>query len=158
MKREIDEIVEKYSDMLYRIAYLNLKVPTDAEDIVQEVFLRYIINSKEFNDEEHEKNWLIRVTLNLCKNLSKSGWIKHTVPIDNECLQIECEENHNELEELDNLKDIYKNVVQLFYYEDLSVESISKILNISEANVRTRLNRARQELKQEIERGDSFYG
>lgn len=157
MKKEINEIVEKYAETIYRIAYLILKSKSDAEDIVQDVLVKYMINTKEFACEEHERNWLVRVTLNLCKNLTTSAWRRHTVPIDEECLNLEVEDKIELFDGLNKLKENSRIVVQLFYYEDLSVEKISKILNISETNVRARLSRARKELKKVLEKQKESY-
>lgn len=158
MKKDMDEIIEKYTKMIYRIAYIYLKNVGDAEDIVQEVFIKYFMNDKEFIDEEHEKNWIIRVTVNLCKNVSVSGWRKHVVPLESKYLELQTEEQHRMLEHLERLNKKYRIVVQLFYYEDLSIERISKILGITESNVKTRLNRARKVLKEDIEKGEILYG
>lgn len=157
MKKDMDEIIDKYTKMIYRIAYIYLKNVGDAEDIVQEVLIKYFMNDKEFNDEEHEKNWIIRVTVNLCKNIKLSGWRKHVVPLENKYLELQTEEQYRIFEHLDHLKKKYRIVVQLFYYEDLSIERISKILGITESNVKTRLNRARKDLKEDIEKGDNLY-
>ena len=158
MKNEIDEIVDKYGKMIYRIAYIYLKSKTDAEDITQEVFLKYMMNKKPFKDEEHRKNWILKVTVHLCINLRKSAWKRNTVPLNDDTLELQTEEQYKIFYDLDCLDEKYKMVVQLFYFEDLSTENISKILGISESNVRTRLNRARNELKRDFEKGEFLYG
>ena len=158
MKNEVNDIVDKYAKMIYRIAYINLKSKVDAEDIVQEVLIKCIMNKKPFKDEEHRKNWIIKVTLNLCINLRKSAWKRKIVPLKKDTLDLQTEEQYKILYDLDCLPEKYKIVVQLFYFEDLSIERISKILGISESNVRTRLNRARNELKRDFEKGDVSYG
>ena len=153
MEKDVDEVITKYKELIYRIAYINLKIIADAEDVTQDVLEKYVKNTKKFKDKEHERNWLIRVTLNQCKNLSKSAWKRYTVPIDeNLCLKLQTEEQEDIFEDLDYLEEKYKQVVQLFYYEDLSIATISKILNISEANVRTRLKRAKEKIKIRKER------
>lgn len=158
MEREIDEIIEKYAKMIYRIAYIYLKSKVDAEDIVQDVFEKYVKYHKSFKDENHRKNWILQVTVHLCINLNKSAWKRKVVPLVDDSLVLDTEEQYKILDELDSLSEKYRMVVQLFYFEDLSVEDISKALKISESNVKTRLNRARNELKTKFEKGDLLYG
>ena len=158
MKNEIDEIIDKYAKIIYRVAYIYLKSKTDAEDIVQEFFIKYMMNNKPFNDENHRKNWIMRVTVQLCINLSKSAWKKNVVSLDYETIDLQTEEQYKILYDLDCLSKNYKMVVQLFYFEDFSIEEISKILGISESNVKTRLNRARNELKRDFEKGERLNG
>lgn len=156
MKRDINEIVDEYGQDLFKIAYVKLKSETDAEDIVQEVFYKYIKYPLEFKNLEQEKHWLFKVTVNLCKNLLKSGWKTRTVPFEEEYLKLQYEEQYNVLEEVQKLDYKYRGVVQLFYFEQLNTKQISKILKISESNARVRLNRARKDLKLEIERGEAL--
>lgn len=158
MEKEIDEIIEKYTKMIYRIAYIYLKSKVDAEDIVQDVFEKYVKHNKSFKDENHRKNWILQVTVHLCINLKKSAWKRKVVPLVDDTLVLDTEEQYKILDELDSLSEKYRMVVQLFYFEDLSVEDISKALKISESNVKTRLNRARNELKTKFEKGDLLYG
>ena len=157
MRRNIDEVIKRYKGLIYRTAYLNLKVKSYKEDVFQDIIIKYLTKKKDFENEKHEKNWIYRTTINHCMNLSKTAWIRYTAPIEIEKLELKTEEEYRRLEELDKLSPKYKSVVQLYYYEDLSVEQISQILNISEETVRTRLYRARKELKIEIERGDELY-
>lgn len=159
MKNEVNEIVDKYAKTLYRIAYINLKSKTDAEDVVQDVFIKYMMNKKNFVDENHKKNWLIRVTLNLCFNVKKSAWKRKVIPMDvDNLIDLETEEQYRIFNDLDSLPEKYKVVVQLHYFEDLSVETISNILGISESNVKVRLFRAREMLKKDYEKGEVSYG
>lgn len=162
MENDVGKIVEKYVDMIYRVAYINLKSKTDAEDITQEVLMKYLMNTKKFINEEHERNWIVKVTLNLCKNFKMSAWNRRVISIEEANIEFETAEQTRIFEELDSLKEKYRIVVQLFYFEDLPIETISKILGISKQNVKTRLNRARNELKKELgndmKKGEIFYG
>lgn len=159
MKNEVNEVVDKYAKMLYRIAYINLKSKSDAEDIVQDVFLKYLLNKKPFADENHRRNWLIRITLNLCSNLRKSAWKRKVVHLDVDSLiDFETEEQNRIFYDLDFLPEKYKVVVQLHYFEDLSIETISNILGISESNVKVRLFRAREMLREDYKKGEISYG
>ena len=160
-KIELDfkEIVNKYADMIYNIAIRYLGNKEDAEDIVQEVFLKYvkIIKEKcEFNNEEHIKHWLIRVTLNLCNNEISSARHSKTLSLSD----FKCVESNNNDSSYINYKYVlnklnkkYKSVFELFYIEDLKISDISRILNITEANVKTRLKRARDKLRKICKEG-----
>lgn len=139
-------IIKEYDSMLYHISLGYLRNKEDAEDVVQEVFLKYVkyvLDEKPFTDKKHEKHWLIRVTINLCctelKNTKKN---KKSDNDNNNILK-----NNALFDEIQKLNDNYKNVVILHYLEEFKLSEIGEILNISEDNVKTRLKRARQKLK-----------
>lgn len=153
------KLVYNYTDMLYRIAMGYLRNNEDSEDIVQEAFiqyLKYVKSGKKFKDEEHEKCWLIRVTMNLSCNKLKCGKQIQNVPFDDDSVQpIQLyDQDMYLLEDINKLKDKYKAVFELFYLKDLKVSQISRILNISEAAVKTRLKRAREHLKEILQNED----
>lgn len=153
------KLVYNYTDMLYRIAMGYLRNNEDSEDIVQETFfqyLKYVKSGKNFKDEEHEKCWLIRVTINLSCNKLKYGRQIQNIPFDDESVQQIPLYNQDMylLEDINKLKDKYKSVFELFYLKDLKVSQISRILNISEAAVKTRLKRAREYLKEILQNDD----
>lgn len=149
---------EKYSAMLYKISFLYTADRSDSEDVMQEVFIKYLYKSPQFKDENHEKAWLIRVTKNLCLDLKKSKK-NHNLPLDyrdeGETINIADDSYMDVRQCLLNLDDKYKMVVYLYYYEDYSVSQIAKCLKLSVSNVKSRLKRARDILKIELE--DSFY-
>lgn len=148
-----EKIVNTYADMLLRISYQNLKNKNEAEDVVQDTFLQYVKNKKEFESEEHLKAWLIRTTINDCKNKNKLAYFRREVPIDN----IEYAFNREEQEvmsELSQLDAKYKNVLYLYYYEEFSLKEIGNILNKSISTVGCWLQRGRKKLKIELERND----
>ena len=153
-QRTSDNFSEKYSlysDMVFRICMVFLGNKEDVEEAMQESFLRLVYKSPQFNDEEHEKAWLIRVTTNICKDMLRSVWHKRVVKMD----YIEnCYENTSDIhimEEIFNLPIKYKAVIYLFYFEDYSVKAISEILKITESAVKMRLKRGRDILKIELE-------
>lgn len=152
MDEDLQKIIDKYAETIYRIAFEYLRIKSDAEDIVQEVLIKYMLNKKKFKDENHERNWIIRVTSNYSNNLKKSGWKRYTIPI-NEDLRLEYEYQYEIFGYLDLLKDKYRSVVQLYYFQDISIKQISKILDISEDSVKTRLKRARKMMKKIINEG-----
>lgn len=148
MKTNSEEEIslQAYSEMIYRIAYTILNSKSDAEDILQEVLIKYVTTNKKFKDEEYKKNWLIRVTLNMSYNLKQSAWKRRTVPLENE-IKFEYKYQNEIFDVIEKLDSKYKEVVCLYYYEDIPIKNISKILKISEDNVRKRLSRARKKLE-----------
>ena len=149
---EIDRVVDTYSHLVYNVAFANLKNRHDADDVFQEVFLKYIKADKEFESEEHRKAWLIRVTINCCKTFFTSSWQK-SVGLD-ECGEIAVNCDSTDSNELMNavlrLPPKLKNAVLLFYYENMSVKEIADALKTSEGSVKTRLSRARDALRSEL--------
>ena len=146
------EIIEKYSDMVYRMAYSMVKNRFDAEDIHQEVFMKYLKKTPVFENTDHEKAWFLRVTVNHCKNLWKSAWIQRVIGMEEHGMSAEQEDVHDEL--IDMVKKLpqkYRAVIHLFYYEELSVEEIGKVLGEKPSTVRTQLTRARSKLKELLE-------
>lgn len=144
-REQIDAVVETYSDMIIRIAYHNLRNQADAEDVAQEVFLK-LMREEEFEDEGHRKAWLIRVTINLCKDMNKQAWNRKTEGLI-ETWEPFSNEQQRVLEELWELPKNYRNVVYLYYYEELTVSEIAKILKRKENTVSSWLTRARKKLK-----------
>ena len=127
-KNEVIISLNKYSNMVFRLAFARTKNNHDANDIMQEVFLRYMKNKKEFKDEEHKKAWLIKTTINCSKTLLTSAWFRKTTSL--------------------KLSKKYRTVIHLFYYEDMSIAEISSLLNVKESTIKSQLNRARNKLKE----------
>lgn len=146
------EIIEKYSNMVYRMAFSLVKCREDAEDIHQEVFMRYLKKKPAFENGVHEKAWFLRVTMNLCKNFWNSTWIQRVIGLAEGDASEQKEDVHDEL--IDTVKKLpqkYRAVIHLFYYEDLSIEEISEVLGEKPSTVRTQLTRARRKLKELLE-------
>lgn len=152
MRLDTEVLVNKYKDNLFCIAFNVCKNTADAEDILQDVFLQYHISQKQFENEEHIKAWLIRVTINKAKNITKSFWRKNAVPLEEfmDTLRFETKEAESLFHEVMKLSDKYRPVIHLFYYEDYTIAEIARILHISESNVKVRLNRARTKLKEAL--------
>lgn len=123
----LENVIKNYSNMVYKLAFSQTRNKYDADDIFQEVFLRYMSKKPTFHTEEHRKAWFIRVTINCCKKIWTSSWYKKTVPLD-ETIVFEMEEENYLHKELQKLPIKYRAVIHLFYYEDLSIEEISNIL------------------------------
>lgn len=148
---ELKDIFERQHKRVYRIAMLMLNNVSDAEDAVQNVFLKYIEKGSSFEDIEHEKAWFITVTRNYCKDQLKNFW-KRNVDMGDIPEQIQEEEQDNELlEHIMKLPDKYKEVIYLFYYEDYSIKDMSKILDRKESTIQTQLKTARDKLKKVIQ-------
>ncbi len=148
-------MVEKYFDTVYRLALARTQETHRADDIVQDVFLKYINTDKIFESEEHIKAWLIRVTINCTKSLFTSSWHKKTVPLTDE-LTFEIPEQEDIYFAVAKLPQKYRTVIHLFYYEDLSVKQISKYLNMKETTVKSQLHRGREMLKTILEGRSDF--
>ena len=138
----VDEILDTYGRMVYRLAYARTKNRYDADDVMQEVFLRYIRSGKEFADEEHRRAWLIRATINCSKTLLDT-------------LTTELEEKSEVYYAVMDLPVKYRTVIHLYYYEDLSVSQISGLLKTKETTVKSQLHRARSLLKETL-KGELF--
>lgn len=149
---DIDVIVDKYADMVYRIALTQMKTVHDAQDIFQEVFLRLVKNIDTIQNEEHLKSWLIRVTLNCSKTNLTSAWRRHTQPLEEEQNNIafESKEQLDLYEHIQKLPKKYRTVLYLFYYEELSIKEICKITGQKENTIKSQLSRARGMLKEQL--------
>ena len=151
----VNEVIDKYSDMVYRLALAQTKNKHDAEDLFQEVFLRYIAKPRTFESEEHRKAWLIRVTINRSRSFW-AAWFRKTETLD-ESLVAETKAEDDISEYLALLPQKYRPVIHLFYYEEMSVKEIGEILDAKESTVRTWLTRARSILGEKL-RGGSLNG
>lgn len=153
---ELGQVMDQYSAMVYRMAYSHLRSRADAEDISQEVFLRYYQKRPRFESEEHRKAWLLRVTINRARTYVTSAWFRRTVPLE-EAVTFPQEEQQQLDEALGQLSPGDRTLLHLFYFEELSIREISQLLHRKESTVRTQLTRARQRLKT-ILKGDAYEG
>lgn len=151
-EKYMKEILDKYSDMVYRIALTRCRNKENAEDVFQDVFVKFSEKLPKFENEEHEKAWFIRVTLNLTKNLLTANWNTKVVGLD-EDIMVENEETSDIYSAVMALPDNYRMVIYLLYYEGYKVKEIANILNTNENTIKTWLMRAREILKKNIEGG-----
>ena len=151
-KQQFLEAVRQYQDMVYRIALHQTGNPPDGEDAVQEVFLRLLTSKKPPEGEEHLRRWLIRVTVNYCRDLLKSPWRKRRVSLETlpEEPVFQQPEEAELYREVMKLPEKYRTVLELFYYEELSVREIGEVLGVRETLVTTRLSRARARLREQL--------
>ena len=145
----IELLVETHSDSMLKAAYALLKNRDDAEDAVQEAFMKFMEKQPRFNDDEHAKAWLLRVTINLSKNTLKASWRKNKSETEEALYQ----ENQSDevLSCVMRLEENYRTVIHLYYYEGYSIKEIASILKLPSATVGTRLKRGRAKLKKMLE-------
>ena len=148
----VNRAIENYASTVKRICFIHLKNEADTEDICQTVFLKYAMNDKVFDSEAHEKAWIIRVTINACKDLLKSFFRKHTVSLDAYVEQGGVvDAAHSEvLEAVLALPEKYRRVIYLHYYEGYPAAEIAEILRINVNTVYTQLTRAKTLLRDEL--------
>ncbi len=140
-------LAQRYAQMVYRMAYARTGSKTDAEDVVQEVFLRLVRARPSFRDEEHGKAWLLRVAANCTNDLFRLPWRKREEPLRPSMAAEEGPEPSGVLEAVLALPEKYRLVVHLYYYEELSTAEIGRIIGRSEGAVRSRLFRAKRMLR-----------
>ena len=153
-----EEVIERYADMVYRIALLQVKTQMDADDIFQEVFIRLVSHIHKLQNWEHVKAWLIKVTINCSRKHFSRYAVRNVFPME-EVTEIAMTENGFNAVEGDgpvtaavkNLPVKYRNIVHLFYYEELSVAEIAMITKQKETTVKSQLFRAREMLKGMLE-------
>jgi RNA polymerase sigma-70 factor (ECF subfamily) len=148
------EKYKKYADMLFKLAMTYFYNRHDAEDILQETFIKLIYKAPGFIDSEHEKRWLIRITINGCKDRLKNYYSKNTVPIEETELSTDDETDNEDKYLYESIKKLPSKihiVIYLFYYAGYDVNEISKILKIGKSAVKMRLKRGREMLKLEME-------
>ena len=157
-KERLEQIFRDYYQLIYRVAFSQVKNHADAEDITQEVFLKIIRHDMRYQSMEHERAWIVRVTINLCRDLLKSKWHKTSVSMVevSEAQRGTCE-NFTEIQDdmmwaVLQLPEKYRNCLYLFYYEDYSIKEIAQSLEMPENTVKTNLKRGRQALKEFLEK------
>lgn len=151
-EEEAARAIERYGDMVRRLCLVHLKNPADTEDIFQNVFLKYVLSPVVFESPEHEKAWLIRVTLNACRDLVKSFFRSRTVSLE-ELLDQPApllEEHREVLEAVLALPRKYRDAVYLHYYEGYTAAEIGKLLGKNTNTVYTLLTRAREQLRKTL--------
>ena len=152
-KQEYERIVRVYIDDVFRTALACCRNRSEAEDAVQNTFLKLMTSAPNFTDEEHIRRWLIRVAVNESKNFLKSAWrrnVSYLDELENEPVR-DSSRDDGLLDVIGSLPVKYSSVLHLFYYEGYRCSEIAELLHISESNVQTRLMRARNMLKKQLE-------
>ena len=143
-----EEEIRRYAAMVYRLALARAGNSADAEDIFQEVFLRYVSKAPTFTSEEHRKAWLLRVTVNCARKLHAAPWRRLTEPLSDLLAAPEPEES-GLWDALQRLRPEDRTVLHLYYYEELSTGEIARLLGCRPGTVRSRLTRARERLREQ---------
>lgn len=161
----LEDVILRHKDMVYRLAMLRMKNRSDADDVFQNVFVRYVRHAAQLTSEEHIRAWLIRVTINCCNSLYADAYRKRAVPYMDETAADDdtlpapdaalCAEDDYGVEgdgasvvdAVKRLPPAYRDVIYLFYFEELSVRQIAQTLRVTEGAVKTRLSRARDMLR-----------
>lgn len=149
MKPPLEQVMRQHETGVYAAAYSLLKNKQDAEDVVQETFLKYYSRSREFASSEHLRAWLLRLAINRAKDILRAASRKNTVPLEDDPqeLAFPLPESRGLFEAVLALPEQYRTVIHLFYYEDYSVQEIARILRLTKQAVKTRLFRGRQMLR-----------
>ncbi len=141
----------QYSTMLYRLAMIYLGNAYDAEEALQEAFIRLLYKAPPFTDPEHEKRWLLRVQINICKDMLKSGWRSRMVHLEEAGSYQMDSDSLYIMERLVSLPQKYKSVIYLHYYEGYQLQEIADLLGIGLSAAKMRMKRGRELLRMELE-------
>lgn len=149
VKTDINEIFEEHSDMVYRLAFARVKNCYDADDILQEVFLRFLKVKEKTISKEHTKALLIRITINCSKSMLSSPFKTRFATLSEEIPYTDG--TKDTLDAVLRLPLKYRTVIHLYYYCGYKVEEIAEILSTKPSTVKSQLKRAREKLKSELE-------
>lgn len=146
-----EQVVREYADMLLHLAIAKTRNREYAQEVVQDTFLRLLEKTRDFNSDEHLKAWLIRVTINNCKKLWGTAWFQKTVALEPEMYGTTVMEEKSEVYyAMLELPEKYRVVLHLYYYEEMPIKEIAKVLDLNPATVETRVHRARGLLKKKL--------
>ena len=148
----IEGIYVTYRDRVFAVGFNYFRNSMDADDVVQETFLKLLRSNKDFESEEHLRNWIMKVAVNECKRVTLSSWFKRRESLEEYADKLVFEEvgDRDLFDKVMRLPKNYRQVTHLFYYEGYSVKEIAGILGIRETTVTTRLSRARKKLKDQL--------
>lgn len=149
---QFGEVLERNKNMVLRLAFSHLRNMSDAEDVSQDVFIKYYYNNVIFNSMEEERAWLIRVTINRCHDIRRSAWFRKRAQLNEIQAITEIEDEQEILQEVLSLTDKYRIIIYLYYYEEYSVSEIADITGRKVSTVQTQLKRARELLKKRMMR------
>ncbi|MWC29703.1 sigma-70 family RNA polymerase sigma factor [Paenibacillus sp. MMS18-CY102] len=143
----ISNLIHTYGDMIYRLSLTYLRNLQDAQDVCQDVYIKLFKNMRDFNDTEHEKAWVIRVTINTCKDAIKSPWKRWFLPVADDLYSITSDDQLDVVSFVLTLPRKYRLVIHLYYFEGYQCNEIAELLSLKEGTVRTQLKRAKELLK-----------
>ena len=150
--KEYERLVSVNMDSIFRVAINGCKNYADAEDVVQNTFLKLLQKEDAFDDDEHARKWLIRVAINECNDFWRSPWKRHTISIEEmkNTLIFSTSEKSDLYYALKELPLKYRQIVHLYYFEHYCIKEIAQTMKLSESAVQIRLFRAREKLKEKL--------
>ena len=160
LEERIGQMIQTYEKDLLRLCCMYLKDRTMAEDAVQETFVKAYRNLKSFRGESNEKTWLVRIAINVCKDMQRTAWFQNLgrmVNLDDVKLPQETEVRSEVVEQIMSLPKKLKEVVLLFYYENMNQSEIAEALGVSVTTVHRRLNKAREALRLLLHGGNELH-
>lgn len=160
LEERIGQMIQTYEKDLLRLCCMYLKDRTMAEDAVQETFVKAYRNLKNFRGESNEKTWLVRIAINVCKDMQRTAWFQNLgrmVNLDDVKLPQETEVRSEVVEQIMSLPKKLKEVVLLFYYENMNQSEIAEALGVSVTTVHRRLNKAREALRLLLQGGNELH-
>lgn len=149
---EMEEVVHTYGNMLFRLCLVTLGNESDAQDALQEVFIKYMLKAPEFKNEEHKKAWLLKVAANQCKDIFRAGKRHQTVNLDEIKEHMEESKENGILEALMTLPDKFRLVMFFYYVEEYEVQAIAGMIGKTPSAVKMRLQKGRKLLKEAYEK------
>ncbi len=152
MRLPADEAFRRYGDRVFAAAFSVLQCREDADDVVQETFMRYLSTGREYESETHIKAWLIRAAVNRARDVTRSFWRKHRTTWEeymDDLVFMEPEDGRL-FEAVMRLPEKYRLAIHLFYYEEYSIREIAEIQKCREGTVKSQLSRGRALLKQTL--------
>ena len=156
-EQDIRNTINTYGDTVYKVAFSYCKNHADAEDIYQDVFVKYFQHPAPFESNIHEKAWLIRVTINCSKSFLRSNWHKKVILLkEYQDETTNMEHNTDLLSIVLELPIRYREVIHLYYYEGYSTKEIALLLSRKETTIRTQLQRGRELLKSKLKEDFSY--
>mgnify|MGYP004605700399 CR=1 FL=1 len=160
LEERIGQMIQTYEKDLLRLCCMYLKDRTMAEDAVQETFVKAYRNLKSFRGESNEKTWLVRIAINVCKDMQRTAWFQNLgrmVNLDDVKLPPDTEVRSEVVEQIMSLPKKLKEVVLLFYYENMNQSEIAEALGVSVTTVHRRLNKAREALRLLLQGGNELH-
>lgn len=152
----MEDAIRRHGTAVYRLAFSYMRNPHDADDVFQDVFLRYAEKAPAFRDEDHRRAWLLRVTINRCRSLYRSAWWKRIVPLEQAGgLLTPPPEDPVLAGALDRLPVKYRTVIHLSCHEHMDAKEIAELLGVKPVSVRSQLSRARMMLEELLKEGDA---
>jgi RNA polymerase sigma-70 factor (ECF subfamily) len=146
----VSAAVERYADMVRRICCMYLKNREDVEDAFHDVFLKFFQNAGHFQDEQHEKAWLCRVTFNKCKDICKSYWRRNVVSLQDNDVPYESREQCELVQTIMELPFDQKEMIFLHYYEGWSIPEMAKLLHKNRNTIYSALRRAKENIRVKV--------